>query len=114
MSQARSLAVAHAREAAPLFAALGDETRLLLLGRLSSGGPGSIAQLSAKAEVSRQAITKHLEVLAGAGLVRSLRQGRERLWELDPDRLAAAHAYLEEISLQWDDALARLKQLVER
>jgi DNA-binding transcriptional ArsR family regulator len=102
------------RDAAPLFAALGDETRLRLLGRLSSGGPGSIAQLSAKSGVSRQAITKHLEVLSGAGLVLSSRAGRERIWELEPQRLADAHQYLDQISQQWDDALSRLKELVER
>lgn len=107
------MSAAAARDAAPLFAALGDSTRLLLLGRLSSGGPGSIAQLAAQAEVSRQAITKHLEVLSQAGLVRSLRQGRERIWELEPARLGAAHAYLESISKQWDAALMRLKAMVE-
>jgi DNA-binding transcriptional ArsR family regulator len=114
MSAARPLSAAAAREAAPLFAALGDQTRLLLLGRLSSAGPGSISQLAEKSEVSRQAITKHLEVLAGAGLVRSIRQGRERIWELEPQRLGEAHDYLDQISRQWDAALDRLKQLVER
>lgn len=99
--------------AAPLFAALGDETRLGLVMRLSSGGPRSIAQLSAKAKVSRQAITKHLEVLADAGLVRGFRRGREAIWELEPKRLTDAHAYLDHISAQWDQALDRLKALVE-
>ena len=113
MSQASALASAQVRDAAPLFAALGDETRLRLLVRLSSGGPGSIAQLRAKAPVSRQAITKHLEVLAEAGLVRSSRLGRERVWELMPNRLGDAHEYLDRISRQWDDALDRLKKLVE-
>ena len=100
-------------DAAPLFAALGDATRLALLGRLSSGGPGSIAQLSDQAAVSRQAITKHLEILAGAGLVRSTRFGRERVWQLEPQRLADGHTYLDRISAQWDDALGRLRKLVE-
>jgi DNA-binding transcriptional ArsR family regulator len=102
------------RDAAPSFAALGDETRLRLLIRLSSVGPGSITQLSAKSDVSRQAITKHLRVLADAGLVRSTRRGRERVWDLEPKRLADAHAYLERISQQWDDALERLRAFVER
>ena len=102
-----------ARDAAPLFAALGDETRLALLGRLSSGGPGSIAHLAHGSKVSRQAITKHLEVLSFAGLVTSEKQGRERVWQLAPERLAAAHAYLDHISRQWDDALERLKTFVE-
>ena len=113
MSRASATTAARVRDAAPLFAALGDETRLRLLGRLSSGGPGSIAQLSAKAGVSRQAITKHLEVLSGAGLVLSSRAGRERIWELEPQRLADAHRYLDTISQQWDEALSRLKVLVE-
>lgn len=114
MSRASATTSGRVRDAAPLFAALGDETRLRLLGRLSAGGPGSIAQLSAKSGVSRQAITKHLEVLSGAGLVLSSRAGRERIWELEPQRLADAHQYLDQISQQWDDALNRLKELVER
>lgn len=101
------------RDAAPLFAALGDETRLRLLVRLSASGPGSITQLSAKSAVSRQAITKHLRVLSDAGLVRSTRRGRERVWDLEPRRLDDAHAYLSRISKQWDDALGRLKAFVE-
>jgi DNA-binding transcriptional ArsR family regulator len=102
-----------ARDAAPLFAALGDETRLRLVMRLSSGGPGSITQLSAKSAVSRQAITKHLRVLSDAGLVRSARRGREHVWELEPGRLVDAHQYLDRISQQWDEALERLRRFVE-
>jgi DNA-binding transcriptional ArsR family regulator len=113
MSRASAAAGPPVRDAAPLFAALGDETRLRLLIRLSSGGPGSITQLSAKSAVTRQAITKHLRVLADAGLVRSSRRGRERVWDLEPKRLDDAHAYLERISKQWDDALGRLRQFVE-
>lgn len=108
------MASAQVRDAAPLFAALGDETRLRLLVRLSSGGPGSIARLTEKSPVSRQAITKHLEALSEAGLVRSIRRGRECIWELEPKRLADAHDYLDRISRQWDDALGRLKKFVER
>lgn len=113
MSRASAIATTQVRDAAPLFAALGDETRLRLILRLSSGGPGSITQLSAKSAVSRQAITKHLRVLAEAGLVRSTRRGRERLWALQPTRLADAHEYLDRISQQWDEALDRLRQFVE-
>ncbi len=113
MSRASGIASPRVRDAAPLFAALGDETRLRLLVRLSSGGPGSIARLSAKSQVSRQAITKHLQVLSGAGLVRSSRRGRERIWELEPKRLADAHQYLDRISQDWDDVLERLKRFVE-
>jgi DNA-binding transcriptional ArsR family regulator len=113
MSKASAIAAADVRDAVPLFAALGDETRLRLLVRLSSGGPGSIARLSAQSAVSRQAITKHLKVLSGAGLVRGNRRGREQIWELEPQRLADAHAYLDQISRQWDQALSRLKSCVE-
>lgn len=113
MSPARAVASAQVRDAAPLFAALGDETRLRLLVRLSSGGPGSIARLSAKSQVSRQAITKHLEVLSEAGLVRGTRRGREHIWQMEPKRLADAREYLDRISRQWDDALDRLKSYVE-
>lgn len=102
------------QEAAPLFAALGDETRLQLLARLCSGGPLSITGLSRTSAVSRQAITKHLDVLSGAGLVRSRRHGRERIWELEPARIDDAHQYLAGISRQWDEALGRLKAFVER
>jgi DNA-binding transcriptional ArsR family regulator len=109
----RALATAQVRNAAPLFAALGDETRLHLLVRLSSQGPGSITQLSEKSKVTRQAITKHLEVLSDAGLVKSSRRGRERVWALEPARLSEAHEYLDRISRQWDDALDRLKAFVE-
>jgi DNA-binding transcriptional ArsR family regulator len=114
MSRSSAGAATQVRDAAPLFAALGDETRLRLILRLSSGGPGSVTQLSAKSTVSRQAISKHLRVLADAGLVRSTRRGRERIWDLEPERLADAHAYLDRISEQWDEALNRLRDFVER
>jgi DNA-binding transcriptional ArsR family regulator len=113
MSQADAAVSAQARDAAPLFAALGDETRFRLLVRLSTGGPGSIASLRARSRVTRQAITKHLVVLSEAGLVRSSRRGRERIWELEPRRFADAHQYLDQISKQWDDALERLRRFVE-
>lgn len=99
--------------AAPLFAALGDETRLALVLRLGSGGPHSIAQLASASPYTRQAITKHLEVLGAAGLVRSDRRGRERIWQVEAERIDAARRYLEHVSLQWDAALGRLKQFVE-
>jgi DNA-binding transcriptional ArsR family regulator len=113
MSRASAVTAPQVRDAAPLFAALGDETRLRLIVRLSSGGPGSITQLSAKSAVSRQAITKHLRVLSDAGLVRSTRRGRESVWELETKRLADAHEYLDRISRQWDEALDRLRKFVE-
>jgi DNA-binding transcriptional ArsR family regulator len=100
--------------AAPVFAALGDETRLGLVGRLSAEGPLSIAALTEGAGVSRQAITKHLCALSDAGLVRSRRRGRERIWQLEPRRLGDARGYLEGISAAWDAALDRLRVFVER
>ena len=107
-------AAAELTDSASVFAALGDETRLRLLARLSSQGPASITGLSARSDVTRQAITKHLTVLARAGLVRDERRGRERIWKLEPRRLADAHEHLERISRLWDDALVRLAEHVER
>ena len=98
---------------APLFAALGDQTRLRLVARLAAEGPLSITRLTDGARVTRQAITKHLHALAGAGLVRSSRDGRERIWTIEPRRLVAASRYLDQISKQWDDALERLRAFVE-
>jgi DNA-binding transcriptional ArsR family regulator len=106
----RSAELAHA---APVFAALGDETRLALVARLCSGGPLSIARLTAGSAVTRQAVTKHLNVLAGAGLVRGVRRGRERIWQLEAGRLDEARRYLDQISRRWDEALDRLKKFVE-
>lgn len=100
--------------AGPVFAALGDERRLALVSRLSAAGPQSITRLTAGSDVTRQAITKHLTVLAGAGLVRGVRRGRERIWEIDTKRLDDASRWLEEISKRWDERLDRLKKFVER
>jgi DNA-binding transcriptional ArsR family regulator len=105
--------VAALRASAPVFAALGDETRLALLGKLSGGGALSISELTEGATVSRQAITKHLRVLEGAGLVRGIRRGRESLFELEPKPLEDARQTLERLSREWDEALARLKAFVE-
>lgn len=102
------------RKAVPVFAALGDETRLRLIALLCTGSALSIAQLTAGTDITRQAITKHLHVLADAGLVRDLRQGRERLWELQASRLDEARRSLEVITEQWDQALLRLKTALEK
>jgi DNA-binding transcriptional ArsR family regulator len=96
-----------------VFAALGDRTRLALVDRLCSGGPGSIAALTAGSAVTRQAITKHLTILAQAGIVHDVRRGRERIWTLDVARLEEARRYLDQISKQWDEAIERLKRFVE-
>src|SRR5262245_2929137 len=100
-------------QAAPVFAALGDETRLSLVARLCKGGPSSIAELTEGSAVSRQAITKHLQVLSDAGLVRHTRLGRERIFELEAAPLEIARRCLDEISTRWDEALERLRKLVE-
>jgi DNA-binding transcriptional ArsR family regulator len=98
---------------APVFAALGDETRLRLVARLCAGEPLSITQLASGAGVTRQAVTKHLHVLAGAGLIRGSRQGRERHWQLERRHLLEARRCLDLISRQWDEALERLKASLE-
>jgi DNA-binding transcriptional ArsR family regulator len=98
---------------APVFAALGDETRLRLLARLGSGEPMSISRLTAGSGITRQGVTKHLRVLAGAGLVRSDRRGKESLWRLERNRLEDARRSLELISRQWDVSLGKLKLFVE-
>jgi DNA-binding transcriptional ArsR family regulator len=96
-----------------MFAALGDETRLGLIGRLSAHGPLSITRLTDGSAVTRQAVTKHLNVLASAGFVRDVRRGRERIWELEPQQVEIARRYLDQVSKRWDDALNRLKTFVE-
>ncbi len=67
---------------AAIFAALGDPiARLQLVAAICVGGAFSIAQLTANPDISRQGVTKHLQVLADAGVVRDVRSGRERLWQ---------------------------------
>src|SRR6218665_1787449 len=93
---------------AGIFAALGDPTRLKLVALLCAGGAFSIAQLTAGTDISRQGVTKHLQVLAEAGVVRDLKQGRERLWQLEPGQIALAQQALAQIGRDWDQALGRL------
>lgn len=104
---------ANNHEHAAVFAALSDETRLKLIAELSSGESRSIAQLTEQSALTRQAITKHLRVLEGVGIVHSRRSGRQSLYELDPGPLREANEFLEVVSDQWDRALARLKKFVE-
>lgn len=99
---------------APLFAALGDPTRLRLVAKLSSGRPCSISQLAAGSTLTRQAITKHLRVLEGAGIVHSVRRGRESLFRFSPEPIEDVRDYLAHLSHQWDQALARLTVFVEK
>ena len=97
----------------PLFAALGDAIRLRLVVHLCEDGSASISRLTKGTGVTRQAITKHLRVMQASGLVRSTRHGRERLWQLNQQRLQDAGRHLDLIAKQWDDALGRLRKFVE-
>ena len=101
------------RAHAPVFAALGDATRLSLVAKLCGGKPRSISQLTAGSKLTRQAITKHLRVLERAEIVRSVRTGRESLFEFDPEPIEEIKNYLAFVSAQWDQALSRLKSFVE-
>lgn len=103
-----------ALQAAPLFAALGDTTRLGLVRRLSAEGPLSITRLSDGSGITRQAITRHLHALGKVGLVRDSKEGREHVFSLDLKRLEIARQYLDHVSAQWDAAAARLKAFVEQ
>lgn len=98
---------------APIFAALGNEKRLALVAKLSTGESRSIAQLTEGTRLTRQAVTKHLRILEGARIVHSVRAGRESLFELDPAPIKQVREYVDVVSEQWDQALARLKALVE-
>jgi DNA-binding transcriptional ArsR family regulator len=106
-AQARAIA-----DSASTFAALGDETRLRLVARLTGEGPLSITQLTGGLPITRQAVTKHLRVMEDAGLVRSAARGRERVWQLEERRLQLAQRHLETISREWDARLARLHAFV--
>lgn len=113
MSPRASKASAPAADLAPVFFALGDSTRLRLVAVLCAGGMFSIAQLTANTHITRQAVTKHLQVLADAGLVKDLKVGRERLWQFDPAQLEQARRSLEIIGRQWEQALGKLKACLE-
>ncbi|WP_428307812.1 ArsR/SmtB family transcription factor [Lacipirellula sp.] len=110
----RQAATVRLLKTAALFAALGDGTRLEIVVRLADGSQQSITQLTETATVTRQAITKHLKVLEGAGIVRSERSGRETLYALQPRSLEEAQRALAAVSAQWDAALTRLKDFVEK
>ena len=105
--------LSEAPEAANLFAALGDTTRLGLVAQLCDCSQYSISQLSEDSALTRQAITKHLRVLEDAGIVSSRKSGRESLYALNPQRLHDATTYMDVVSRQWDQALGRLKSFIE-
>ena len=114
MSRKARSSAAERRAHAPIFAALGDETRLALVSKLSEGAPCSIVQLTEGTHLTRQAVTKHLRVLTNARIVRSVKSGRENLFELDPAPLREVRDYAEVVSAQWDSAIGRLKAFVEK
>src|SRR3981081_726641 len=99
---------------APVFAAVGDQTRLSLVAKLCDGQPRSISQLTAGSRLTRQAITKHLRVLQNVEIVRSARLGRQSVFEFAPEPIDELRKYLDLVSQQWDQALSRLKSFVER
>jgi DNA-binding transcriptional ArsR family regulator len=99
--------------AAPLFDALGDPTRLRIFTRLCDGGPSSTSQVMQVIPVSRQAVSKHLSMLEGVGLVRSRKHGRERIWTVQTQPLVQASDYLDQLSNRWDQAIERLRAFVE-
>lgn len=109
----RSKLAAKRQHRAVVFAALGDKTRLFLVAKLCGGQPYSISQLTHGTKLTRQAITKHLRVLEGAGIVRSIRAGRESRFKFNPQPIEGIKEYLDFVSEQWDLALSRLKSLVE-
>ena len=111
--KSRSSLATKRRVHAHIFAALGDETRLSLVAKLCGGEPRSIAQLTGGSRLTRQAITKHLRVLEKVEIVHSVRAGRESLFELNPEPIEEIKKYLDLVSEQWDQALARLKSFVE-
>jgi DNA-binding transcriptional ArsR family regulator len=112
-SRSRSSLAAKREAHAPVFAALGDETRLSLLAKLYGGRRFSISQLTEGSKLTRQAITKHLRVLESVGVVHGVRAGRESLFEFDPKPMRELKEYLDLVSEQWDQALSRLKLFVE-
>src|ERR1700755_223593 len=94
---------------AAIFAALGRGTRRGWVAKLADGQPQSISRLAEGSTITRQAITKHLRVLEDAGVVQSIRIGRESLFEFRSEPLKELQSYLERVSEQWDEALKRLK-----
>ena len=109
----RSRMAARWQTRAPVFAALGDETRLSLVRKLCGGRPYSISELTHGSMLTRQAITKHLRVLESVGIVHRVRRGRESRFEFDPQPIDGIKQYLDSVSEQWDQALSRLKSFVE-
>ena len=98
---------------APIFAALGDETRLSLIARLCRVSQQSISQLAEGTRLTRQAVTKHLQILERVGIVRSTRRGRETLFQFDATPIETMTQYLDLVSGQWEKKLADLQNFLE-
>lgn len=119
MSRSRKRLESEAATQARVFAALGDETRLAIVRKLAGGEPHSIAELTVdvtegRTKITRQGVTKHLRVLEAAGLVHSIRSGRENLFEINPLPINDLREYLELVSAQADEKLLTLKSFVEK
>lgn len=97
----------------PIFAALADPTRRHLLATLAEHGPKTATQLATEYPITRQAILKHLTLLAEAGLVTVHQQGRERRYTLTPEPLTEVEQWVQAISTTWETRLLRLKTLLE-
>ena len=113
MLQAHPSSGANPANRAAIFAALGDETRLALVAKLSIGQPYSISRLTEGSQITRQAVTKHLRVLESVGIVHGVRAGRETLFEFNPAPMEEVKEYLDLVSKQWDQTLSRLKSFLE-
>lgn len=97
-----------------VFDALGDPTRRRLFDVVAAAGPITATELAGDLPVTRQAVSKHLRVLADAGLVAASRSGRENRYEVVPAALDDARTWLDTVGRRWDDRLAALQRHLER
>lgn len=98
---------------APIFAALGDNKRLMIISALQAEPGQSISKLTQGFSLTRQGVSRHLSVLEEAGLIRRCSVGRETQYSLEAEALSRAKDYLIRASRQWDDAIERLAKHVE-
>jgi DNA-binding transcriptional ArsR family regulator len=95
-----------------VFSALGDPGRRSLVAAIAARGSATATELAAELPVTRQAVSKQLVALADAGLLRSSRAGRETRYEVTPEPLEDAVAWMVEVGATWDDRLERLRTLL--